>query len=149
MKIAVIILFHGSRAEGSERTAKRIVSDVRKRGGYEIVTEAYLQHGSPGISQAVEQCIEKKAREIVIVPYFTQSGAHVTRDIPAFTRSVGKKHPGIKITVADFVGSHPLITDIVTDLVKKRRVNAKRRVPRVERFCPARSLIILQYRFPA
>lgn len=121
MNTAVIILFHGSRAEGSERAVKRIIADVRKRGEYDIVCEAYLQYGSPRISDTIDNCVRQHAENIVIVPFFMQPGAHVTRDIPAFIQTIKKKHSEIKIMMADFVGAHPLMTDIVMDLVKKSR----------------------------
>ncbi len=119
MNTAVIILFHGSKTEGSKRAVKRIIADVRKRGDYDFVSEAYLQYGSPKVSDAIDNCVKQHAKDIVIVPFFMQPGAHVTRDIPTFIQGVKKKHPDIEIRVADFVGVHTLMTDIVLDLVKK------------------------------
>ena len=49
----------------------------------------------------------------MIVPFFMQSGAHVTRDIPELVRNAGKQHPGISIVVTDHVGTHPLMLKIV------------------------------------
>ncbi len=121
VKTAVIILFHGSRAEGSERSVKRIIADVRRRGEFSIVSEAYLEYGSPRVSDAIDNCVRQHAENIVIVPFFMQPGAHVTRDIPAFIQTMKKKHSEIQITMADFVGVHPLMTKIVIDLVKKSR----------------------------
>jgi sirohydrochlorin ferrochelatase len=120
---AVIILFHGSRAEGSGRAVKRIIADIRKRDEYDIVCEAYLQYGSPRISDAVDNCVKQHAENIVIVPFFMQPGAHVTRDIPAFIQTLKKKHLEVEIMITDFVGAHPLMTDIVMDLVKKSRTD--------------------------
>ncbi len=120
---AVIILFHGSRAQGSERAVKRIIADVRKLGEYDIVSEAYLQYGSPRVSDVVDNCVRRHAEKIVIVPFFMHPGAHVTRDIPALIQTMKKKHSEIEISMADFVGAHPLMTDIVMDLVKKSRTD--------------------------
>ncbi len=120
---ALIILFHGSRAEGSERAVKRIIADIRKRKEYDIVCEAYLQYGSPRISDAIDNCVKRHAENIVIVPFFMQPGAHVTRDIPSFIQAMKKKHSEIEIMMTDFVGAHPLMTDIVMDLVKKSRMD--------------------------
>jgi sirohydrochlorin ferrochelatase len=49
-----------------------------------------------------------------------QLGAHVTKDIPAFIEKAIKQHPNVEIMVTDFVGSHPLMAEIVLDLVRKR-----------------------------
>lgn len=117
MKSAVIILGHGSRSAGADKTVQRIAAEVKKRGGYEIVEQAFLQLSSPSLRETIEACARKDAGRIVIVPFFMQSGAHVTRDIPALIEEARKKHPGVEILMTDFVGAHPLMAEIVMDLV--------------------------------
>jgi len=117
VKTAVIILGHGSRNGGADDAVRRIVAEVRKRGGYEIVEHAFLQYVPPSPPEALENCIRQHAEKIVIVPFFMQPGAHVTKDIPAFVGKARKQHPNIEIMVTDFAGSHPRMTEIVLDLV--------------------------------
>jgi len=119
VKSAVIILGHGSRSAGADKAIQRIVVEVKKRGGHEIVEQAFLQHTLPALMETIESCARKNAERIVIVPYFMQPGAHVTRDIPALIEQARKKHPGIEIQMTDFVGSHPLMAEIVMDLVQR------------------------------
>jgi sirohydrochlorin ferrochelatase len=117
MKSAVIILGHGSRSEGADKSIQRIAAEVKKRGGYEIVEQAFLQHTPPTLMETIEACARQDAGRIVIVPFFMQSGAHVTKDVPALIEQARKKHPGIEILLTDFVGSHPLMAEIMMDLV--------------------------------
>jgi sirohydrochlorin ferrochelatase len=117
VKTGVIILFHGSRAKGSDEAVRRIIGEVRRRGGYDVLEEAYLQHASPALGEAIESCIRQHAGKIVIVPFFMQFGAHVTKDVPPLVEKAKKQHPGIEIVVTDYVGAHPLMAKIVVDLV--------------------------------
>ncbi|HLE41225.1 MAG TPA: CbiX/SirB N-terminal domain-containing protein [Nitrospirota bacterium] len=126
MKSAVIILGHGSRSAGADKAIQRIVVEVKKRGGHEIVEQAFLQHTLPALMETIESCARKNAERIVIVPYFMQPGAHVTRDIPALIEQARKKHPGIEILMTDFVGSHPLMAEIVMDLVQRDDCGVRR-----------------------
>ncbi len=119
MKSAVIILGHGSRSAGADKSIQRIAVEVKKRGEYEIVEQAFLQHTPPGLMETIEACARKDAGRIVIVPFFMQSGTHVTKDVPALIEQARKKHPGIEVLMTDFVGSHPLMAEIVMDLVGK------------------------------
>ena len=119
MKTAVIIMGHGSRSGDADAMVRRVAAEVRQFGGYEIVEHAFLQYVQPGPHEALEKCIRQRAEKIVIVPFFMQPGAHVTKDIPAFVEKAKKQHPDLAITVTDFVGSHPLMTKIVLDLVEK------------------------------
>jgi sirohydrochlorin ferrochelatase len=117
VKSAVIILGHGSKSAGADKAVQRIAVEVKKRGGYEIVEQAFLQHTSPGLMDTIEACVLEYAGRIVIVPFFMQYGAHVARDIPALIEEARKNHPGVEILMTDFVGSHPLMAEIVMDLV--------------------------------
>jgi sirohydrochlorin ferrochelatase len=119
MKTAVIILGHGSRSGGADETVKRVASEVRKSGSLELVEHAFLQYMTPTPQNAIENCIRQQVQKIVIVPYFMQSGAHVTRDIPALVDKARKQHPDLDIVVTDYVGAHPLIAKIVEDLVEE------------------------------
>ncbi len=120
MKTAVIIIGHGSKREGADETLRLVAADVKKSGGYDAVEHAFLQYARPAPSEALDRCIRQKVGRIVIVPFFTQSGAHVTRDIPAFAEKAREQYPDVDITVTEYVGMHPLMTKIVEDLVKKK-----------------------------
>jgi len=116
VKTAVIILFHGSRAEGSDATVHRIIAEVRRRGHFRIVAEAFLQNATPGLRESTAFCVQQGAENIVIVPFFLQTGGHVTADIPLLVDEIRHLHPEIEITLTEPVGSHPLLVDVVLDL---------------------------------
>jgi len=119
VKTAVIILGHGSRNGGADEAIKRIAAELRQVGDFASVEHAFLQYVLPALPETLETCIRQGANNIVIVPFFMQAGAHVTRDIPDLVDKAKKQHPGINIAVTDYVGIHPLMTKIVVDLVKR------------------------------
>ncbi len=121
MKTAVIILGHGSRGGGNDAAVKRIVAATRESVSSDIVEYAYLQYTQPTPEEAVDRCIQQGAKKIVIVPYFMQAGVHVTRDIPALIEKMKKRHPTVDIGVTDYIGAHPLMEQIVADLIRKSR----------------------------
>ncbi len=121
MKTAVIILGHGSRSKDADEAVKRVVVEVKKIGGYEIVEHAFLQYIRPSPLDALEKCIQQQAEKIVIVPFFMQSGTHVSRDIPELAEKAKKHYSNIDIVVTECVGTHPLMAKIVTDLIVKAR----------------------------
>ncbi len=116
MKTAVIILGHGSRGGGNDAALKRIVEALRRSSGVDIIEYAFLQYAQPTADAALDRCIRQGANEIVIVPFFMQAGAHVTRDIPDFIRKARTQYPECDIRSTDHVGAHPLMTQIVMDL---------------------------------
>jgi sirohydrochlorin cobaltochelatase len=121
LKTAVIILGHGSRSDGNDAVVKRIVAAIRESVNGDIVEYAYLQYAQPTPDEALDSCIRQGAKKIVIVPFFMQSGMHVTKDIPTLLEKAKQKHPMLDIRVTDYVGAHPLMEQIVADLIRKSR----------------------------
>jgi sirohydrochlorin ferrochelatase len=121
MKKAVIILGHGSRSGGNDAALKRIAEDLQRSAGGLIIEYAFLQHAQPSADAALDRCIARGAKEILVIPFFMQSGGHVTRDIPAFLDKARSLHPECDIRSTDYVGAHPLMTQIVMDLVNKAK----------------------------
>jgi sirohydrochlorin ferrochelatase len=120
MKKAIIILGHGSRDSGNDTALKRIAEELQRNRG-EIVEYAFLQYAQPTVVAALARCVTEGANEIVIVPFFMQSGVHVSQDIPALLEKAKKQHPAVDIRVTDYVGAHPLMKEIVEDLIKESR----------------------------
>jgi sirohydrochlorin ferrochelatase len=118
VRTAVIILGHGSRSTGSEAAVKAVVAEMRK--AHALVEHAFLQYVPPTPHEALERCIAQKADRIVIVPFFLQAGAHVTKDIPELVEQARKAHPGVEIVVTEYVGAHPLMAKVVEELVKQQ-----------------------------
>jgi len=117
MKTAVIILGHGSRSNEADRAIRKVVEEVEKAGACAHVEHAFLQYIPPTLQDALECCVRQKAERIVVVPFFLQAGAHVTRDIPELIEKARKQHPGTEIIVTEYVGAHPMMAKIVVDLV--------------------------------
>jgi len=120
VKTAVIILGHGSRSGDADRAIRKVVDRLRSTGSQDDVEHAFLQYVPPTLQEALKRCIGKKADRIVIVPFFLQEGAHVTKDIPELVQQARKQYPSITIVVTDYVGAHPLMAKIVEDLVKQQ-----------------------------
>jgi sirohydrochlorin ferrochelatase len=116
MKTAVIILGHGSKRGGNDAALKLLAEELRRSGG-EIIEYAFLQYAQPTADAAVDHCVRQGAKKIVIVPFFLQEGVHVRKDIPAFIEKVKKRHPTLDVRVTDYVGAHPLMAQIIKELV--------------------------------
>ena len=117
MKTAVIILGHGSRSTDADAAIRAIVQGVMKAGTFAVVEHAFLQYVPPSLQDVLARCVDQNVDRIVIVPFFLQAGAHVTRDIPELVERARKQYPSVDIIVTGYVGAHPLMARIVEDLV--------------------------------
>ncbi|MDP4086901.1 MAG: sirohydrochlorin chelatase [Bacillota bacterium] len=110
---AVIYIAHGSRRQAANQHFITFINEAANEKFYEY---GFLEHAEPSVQQAVDDCIQKGATDITIVPVFLSSGVHVTKDIPAEILEARKEHPSIS-----FHYSHPLGTDqILVKILKDR-----------------------------
>lgn len=112
---ALLIVAHGSRRQQSNDEVINIANQLRsyKQHGFDIVEHAFLELATPQIADGIEQCVKSGAKEIVVSPYFLNSGKHVTEDIPNIIAEVKTAHPEIIIKVTPHVGSSPIMLDLI------------------------------------
>jgi sirohydrochlorin ferrochelatase len=128
-KRAVILIGHGSRAEGADDDMERIAEGLRERSGGIVETCRMAGRGIL-FAEAFERCIEKGAKEIIVLPYFLHFGIHLREDIPEILRQNVAKHPEVRLVM----GRHLGYDDAIISLVAKR-------IGESEGLCDVRELV--------
>ena len=119
---AVLILAHGSKRQETERTLDSLIRKVKAKTGLEHVYPAYLQFSEQSLEQSIHELVEKDIKSIRIVPMFLFDGVHVTKDIPEELDVIGKKYPGIKITMSRHIGDDDRLADILADRIAESTI---------------------------
>jgi sirohydrochlorin cobaltochelatase len=119
-KKALVLVGHGSRHPGFQRAMKRVASRLDSLGQFSHVICAYLEVTRPSISSAIESCVRKGAREIVVAPYFVLTGAHVAKDIPLIVRKAAGIHKTkTRIKLAPYLGYDDRIVSVVRKRIRE------------------------------
>ena len=50
---------------------------------------------------------------MILLPYFLSAGVHVQRDLQAYRDQLAKNYPQTTVILAEPLGRHPLLVDIV------------------------------------
>lgn len=117
METQVVLAGHGSRSAEANASLKSLAAALGERLGV-IVNAAFLEMAEPSIPTTIHGSVLSGARQIVIVPYFLHPGMHVRRDLVEIADAARAAHPGVTITMADFLGAHPGIADILAELTR-------------------------------
>jgi sirohydrochlorin ferrochelatase len=112
-KTALLLIAHGSRQDEANADLVDLVAEMRKRGDYAIVEGAYLELSAPTIEEACARCVAQGAERVVLLPYFLSAGVHVRQDLTAIRRELMDSHPGVQFSLAEPLGPHPLLLEIV------------------------------------
>jgi sirohydrochlorin ferrochelatase len=114
MKTVIILLGHGSMAEGGNVALRDIAAMVSETTGSEVL-HSYLQFVKPTLVDAFEQAVHDGAGRIVIMPYFLYMGEHVSSDIPEVVDQLKGKHPSVEVVITDHLGAHKKLAEIVVE----------------------------------
>jgi len=118
MKRAVLLVDHGSRRPEANALLERLAAALRERED-RFVTIAHLEATEPGIEAGIDACAEAGAVEVTVLPCFLAPGRHTTEDVPARARAAAARHPGLRVRVAEPVGTHPLLIEILQDRLRE------------------------------
>lgn len=115
----IVILCHGSKIEKANQTIYKIIKEVKRDSGLEIVEPAFLQLCGPDFHASVEKVIEKGCKKILVVPFFLFMGNHVSRDIPREIKRQGQLYKSVKFVYARNIGCSVMMSDIVLDCIRE------------------------------
>jgi sirohydrochlorin ferrochelatase len=118
-KLAVLLIGHGSRAEGANEAQYRVARDLRDSGQYPVVECAFLEINRPDIPAGLTLCKEAGASRIVVVPYFLHMGTHVRRDLPRIIGEWWSDNSEIEIVEGQPLGYSPRMTALVEDRIRQ------------------------------
>ncbi len=111
---AFLLVDHGSRASEANESLVKMAELVRERVGEGIlVAHAHMEIASPTVPEAIAALVEKGASNVVVVPYFLAPGRHSRKDIPKLVSDAGVAHPSVLFVVAEPLGPHPLLAELV------------------------------------
>jgi sirohydrochlorin ferrochelatase len=115
---ALLLIAHGSRNADANADLHQVAAALRLRG-HAIVEPAYLELAEPDGDTAGVRCVERGAGRVVLVPYFLSAGVHVRRDLTALRDRLTARCPQVEFRLAEPLGPHPLLLDVIADRVRE------------------------------
>lgn len=115
MTTALVLIAHGSRHAEANDDLHHLVCCLRAQGCYAVVAPAFLELAEPTIEQTARGCIDQGVERIILLPYFLSAGVHVQRDLQQYRDRLAHCYPQTQIVLAEPLGRHPLLTDIVRE----------------------------------
>ena len=115
---ALILVSHGSTTQRPNPTLSNICRSLRVRMPFNHVCLAYLGPKLPNLEDQMRRLKGVGVRRIVVLPYFLHEGFHVSEELPRLIRRFRRRWPDIHIRRTAFLGSHPALGDVCTELME-------------------------------
>jgi sirohydrochlorin ferrochelatase len=116
----LIILAHGSRRQESNLEIKALAEEVKKISAseYNFIEYAYLELIEPSLLQSIDKTINNGVSNITVLPYFLNSGKHVTQHIPSIVKTAIEKYPDCEITLSTSIGMSQNMPKLILEQAK-------------------------------
>lgn len=121
-RTALLLIAHGSRRPEANADLEYVAAALRDRGRYPIVQTAYLELAEPGIEAGGVLCVERGATDVILLPYFLSPGVHVVEDLTDVRDKLAVRFPHVRFVLAEPLGRHPLLIDIVAERARAAEV---------------------------
>jgi sirohydrochlorin ferrochelatase len=110
---ALLLIAHGSRRAEANADLDHLADELRRRGRFGVVVPAFLELAEPDIPTGGDRCVSAGATDVTLLPYFLSPGVHVREDLTAAMAAMAEKHPAVTFRLAEPLGRHPLLVEIV------------------------------------
>ena len=112
---ALLLIAHGSRRTQSNDEVVLLAEKLKNNCSeqYNIIHAGFLELSDVLIPDGIKKCIDDGATEVIVLPYFLNSGRHVVEDIPNIVNETISQHPGIDIKIAQHLGASELMMDLL------------------------------------
>jgi len=116
---ALLLIAHGSQHREANADLHHVVAALHGGGRYDIVEASFLELAEPTGDQGGARCVEQGADQVIVLPYFLSAGVHVERDLTALCRRLSARFPEVKFRLAEPLGQHPLLLDVLADRARQ------------------------------
>ena len=104
---ALLLAAHRSRRKRANDEVIELAQKLKAECAdhYAIVQAAFLELADTLIPDGIENCVNAGASQITVLPYFLNSGRHVTEDIPQDVENTRPNFPEVEIHIAEHIGA--------------------------------------------
>ena len=119
---AVILFVHGARDPRWAVPLERLRDLIAARSPDIPVRIAFLEHGTPDLSQAaVDDAATGGVRRIKVVPIFFGRGGHLREDFPRHLAAAKARLPEVEFAVTDAAGEDDGVLDALATFALEAR----------------------------
>ena len=117
VKVALVVVDHGSRAEASNSSLEDVVREIAALAGdrYVAVLPAHMELAAPTIADAFDAAVAGGAGFVVVALYFLAPGRHSENDVPRLAADAAARHPGLGFAVTASLGPHSALSTLALD----------------------------------
>lgn len=116
---AIILLGHGSRVPGADRSMLRVAEALKEKGRYANVEACNMSRLGPHFEETFEKYVRMGARKVLLLPFFLNEGLHMKLDIPRKMQQAVQRHPHVTLVCGKNLGFDPLLVHLAEKRIEE------------------------------
>ena len=117
---AVLLVERGSSDPDANAQVYQLGRMIWEGRGFGWVEPCFIGITRPNVQEGLARCLALGARRVLVLPYFLFTGVLVRR-IDRIVAEVAAAHPEIDFRVAEHLGCHPRLLDLVVRRIEEAR----------------------------
>jgi sirohydrochlorin cobaltochelatase len=123
---AVLMVGHGSRdAEGNDQVRQFIENVKPDLDSSLLVETCFLEFESPNVNEGIDNCIQKGASHVLVIPIMLLPAGHSKIHIPAAIDAAKEKYRDVQFTYGRPIGIHEETLEICKNRLEEIGENVK------------------------
>lgn len=110
---AIILAGRGSPEAGTGGVLIRLAARARSAGIAPLVVACFLDYGRPSFEEALAQCVNQGAREIVVIPYALALTEHARAGLEQLVDAARTRYLHVLLSVTEAIGDHPALAQVL------------------------------------
>ncbi len=119
MKVALLVMVHGSPRPAANQDVFAVVELLRERQQFPIIEVGFMELNEPAIPTAIERCVAQGATRVIGAPYFLHAGNHVMTDLVELLEEAQVNIPQVEFLLGDYLGRQLQIDDVIRERIAR------------------------------
>lgn len=129
---AVCLIGHGTRDPEGIDEFLNFSAKLKEREPERIIEHGFLEFAQPTIDEAVFNCVQRGAKNIVVLPGLLIMANHAKKDIPGKVLEMRRKYPSLNIQHGRPLDFHPKILKVCSERIKVAENNSTSETARAD-----------------
>jgi sirohydrochlorin ferrochelatase len=116
----LLLVDHGSRRPEAHAHLAELAARVEALAPGWRARVAHMEIATPSIEEALAECAQQGAEEVVVLPLFLTPGRHLAADVPDLVARGARRHPALRVRVAPALGEAEALPELIVSLAGLR-----------------------------
>jgi sirohydrochlorin cobaltochelatase len=132
LKPSIVLVGHGSRDPEATTEFCRVVAGLAALDPERVVECGYLEFSQPVIADAIARCVERGARDIIVLPAMLMAGGHVKNDIPSEIHDAEARFPDVTFRYGRHLHLHPNLLELMRRRIEEAEATSPNKIARAD-----------------